>query len=122
MSSDMCPLAAAFKTFSALPPAQTVETMSSGILVCPRLLNLPEDFLSEQQVRDENPNSGGHKVLGQVFSVGLAVCHPPAEGKVLCKHFVANVHKNRVHTCSRITHKEEGNSLDQHQQNNHFLQ
>lgn len=78
--------------------------MSSGTLVCPCLLNLPEDFLSEQQVRDENPNRGGQKVLGQVLSVGLAVCHPPAEGKVLRKHFVPNVHKDRVHTCSGIAH------------------
>lgn len=96
--------------------------MSSGILVCPRLLNLPEDFLSKQQVRDENPNSGGYKILGQVLSVGLAVCHLPAEGKVLCKHFVTNVHENRVHTCSRTTHREERNNLDQNQGNNHCLE
>lgn len=74
-------------------------------------LNLPEDFLSVKHIGDEHPNRSGHKVLGQVLSVGLAVGHSPAEGEVALKHFMAHIHENGVHTYNRAQ-KEEQIKLD----------
>lgn len=64
----------------------------------PFLLDFPEDFLSVEHICDENPTGSSHKVLGEVFSVGLAVGHFPSEGEVILKHFMSQIHEDGVHT------------------------
>lgn len=61
-------------------------------------LNLPENLLSVEYVGDKNPTASCKKVLDEVFSVGLAVNHAPAEGEVVFKHLVTDVDKDGVHT------------------------
>lgn len=72
------------------------------------LLNFPENLLSVEQVGDQDPTGSSHEVLGQVFGVGLAVDHAPAEGEVVLKHFVTHVHKYGVHTWKHA-HNKSGN-------------
>ena len=77
------------------------------------LLNFPENLLPVEHVGDEDPTGSGHKVLGEVLGVGLAVGHAPTEGEVLLKHFMADVHEDGVHTWNHITQvrvKSEFNS------------
>lgn len=66
--------------------------------LCGPSLNFPENLLSVENVGDKNPTAGCKKVLDEVFGVGLAVNHAPAEGEVVLKHFVTDVHKDGVHT------------------------
>lgn len=70
-------------------------------------LNFPENLLFVKQIGDDDPAGSGHKVLNEMLSMGLAVGHAPAEGKVVLKHFVAHVHKYGVHTLMKHTRESE---------------